>query len=279
MRCTQCGNEFEGKFCSNCGAAMPQQSVINASPINEQTVSQKKRIYNHWWFWVIVTVVAIEIIMRIDNRSIFSSNTAVKTGSTNVAAQSKEKEQLSDKQQTENKEQAKEVKKVKVIDFSSMSKSEIKSWASKNGVKCTFTKKYSSKVDSGKVISQSKEENETVDEGSTIKIVISKGKKPKTEYLNALKKAEIYSEQMHLSKRRIYLQLTSEYGEKFSADAAQYAIDHLDADYKKNALAKAKEYQENLSMSKSAIYTQLISDYGERFTKKEAQYAIDLLDD
>jgi hypothetical protein len=31
-----------------------------------------------------------------------------------------------------------------------------------------------------------------------------------------------------MSKQRIYDQLTSEYGEKFNAEAAQYAIDNLD---------------------------------------------------
>ncbi len=33
---------------------------------------------------------------------------------------------------------------------------------------------------------------------------------------------------MHMSKQRIYDQLTSEYGEKFDAEATQYAIDNLD---------------------------------------------------
>lgn len=33
---------------------------------------------------------------------------------------------------------------------------------------------------------------------------------------------------MHMSKARIYDQLTSEYGEKFTAEEAQYAIDNLD---------------------------------------------------
>ncbi len=32
---------------------------------------------------------------------------------------------------------------------------------------------------------------------------------------------------MHMSKAGIYDQLTSEYGEGFEADAAQYAIDNL----------------------------------------------------
>lgn len=100
-----------------------------------------------------------------------------------------------------------------------------------------------------------------------------------TEYTNALKKAKQYSDNMHMSKQGLYEQLTSEYGEKFSAEAAQYAIDNLDADYNANALAKAKEYEQNMAMSPAAIYDQLTSEYGEQFTAEEAQYAIDHLGD
>ena len=45
---------------------------------------------------------------------------------------------------------------------------------------------------------------------------------------------------MHLSKQGIYDQLTSEYGEKFTEDEAEYAVDNVDADWNENALAKAK---------------------------------------
>ena len=83
---------------------------------------------------------------------------------------------------------------------------------------------------------------------------------------------------MHMSKKGIYDQLASEYGEKFDADAAQYAIDNVTADWNANALAKAKEYQKTLAMSKSAIYDQLTSEYGEKFTAEEAQYAVDNLE-
>ena len=97
------------------------------------------------------------------------------------------------------------------------------------------------------------------------------------EYTNALEKAEIYSDFMHMSKSKIYEQLTSEYGENFPSDAAQYAIDNLKADYNANALAKAKDYYEQMHMSKQGVYDQLISEYGEAFTSEEAQYAIDNL--
>lgn len=94
------------------------------------------------------------------------------------------------------------------------------------------------------------------------------------EYRNALTKAQQYSDLMYMSKQGIYDQLTSEYGEKFPADAAQYAIDNVKADWNANALAKAKTYQEQGSMSKSAIHDQLTSQYGEQFTQSEADYAI-----
>lgn len=95
------------------------------------------------------------------------------------------------------------------------------------------------------------------------------------EYKNALKSAESYSKMMHMSKQAIYDQLTSEYGERFPEDAAQYAVDNLQADYNANALESAKSYYEGMSMSKQAVYDQLTSEYGEKFTAEEAQYAVD----
>ena len=94
------------------------------------------------------------------------------------------------------------------------------------------------------------------------------------EYQSALKKADLYANKMNLSKKGLYEQLTSDYGEKFNKEAAQYAVDNVKADWKKNALAKAKLYQDKMSMSKSAIHDQLVSDAGEKFTEEEAQYAM-----
>ena len=99
------------------------------------------------------------------------------------------------------------------------------------------------------------------------------------EYKNALTKGLQYANQLHMSKKGVYDQLTSSYGEGFSADAAQYAIDNMTGvDWNTNALAKAQEYYMGMSMSKSAVYDQLISEYGEQFTASEAQYAVDHLD-
>ena len=91
--------------------------------------------------------------------------------------------------------------------------------------------------------------------------------------------AETYSSTMHMSKARIYDQLTSEYGEQFTAEEAQYAVDTIQADWKANALATARNYRDNLHMSAAAIQQQLISPYGEKFTAEEAQWAMEHLDD
>lgn len=99
------------------------------------------------------------------------------------------------------------------------------------------------------------------------------------EYKSALNKAKSYSEMMSMSKAGIYDQLTSEYGEKFTPEAAQYAVDNLQADYNANALAKAKYYQEQMSMSPEGIRDQLTSEYGEKFTPEEADFAIQHLND
>lgn len=99
------------------------------------------------------------------------------------------------------------------------------------------------------------------------------------EYTSALNKAASYSRLMHMSKAGIYDQLTSEYGEQFSAEAAQYAVDNVQADWNANALAKAKDYQSQMSMSPEAIRDQLTSEYGEKFTQAEADYAIQHLND
>lgn len=96
-----------------------------------------------------------------------------------------------------------------------------------------------------------------------------------TEYKSALRSAKTYSEMMHMSKQGIYDQLTSEYGDKFPAEAAQYAVDNMTADWNANALASAESYSDTMHMSKQGIYDQLTSEYGDKFNAEEAQYAID----
>ena len=98
-----------------------------------------------------------------------------------------------------------------------------------------------------------------------------------SEYSAALGKAKSYNSLFHMSKKRMYRQLTSNF-DKFSNDAAQYAVDHLEADYKYNALFNAKNYRKLFNMSKSRLINQLTSSI-DGFTEEEANYAINHLDD
>ena len=96
------------------------------------------------------------------------------------------------------------------------------------------------------------------------------------QYNAALNKAKSYNSILHKSKKALYDSLTW-YG--FSSSAAQYAIDHLNADYKANALITAREYRKYNNLSKTEIYERLTSPYFRKFTKEEANYAIQKLGD
>ncbi len=212
----------------------------------------KKPIYKKWWFWVIVVLIVGAIGMgNSSDNTTSSTDTYKKNTSVEVI----------------------------IADFNTMTRDEAQVWFDNNKINGKITDEYSNTVTKGSLISQSISANTVAHEGDNITVVYSLGKEPTTEEKNALKKAESYSSTMHMSKSGIYKQLTSEYGEGFTAEAAQYAIDNIQADWNANALAKAKSYQSTMHMSKQNIYKQLTSEYGEGFTAEEAQYAIDHLDD
>lgn len=97
------------------------------------------------------------------------------------------------------------------------------------------------------------------------------------EYANALRSAQNYVDTMPFSRAELYDQLTSEYGGQFPADAAQYAVDNVNADWNAEALESAENYQEIMPMSDAELLNQLTSEYGDQFTQEQAQYAIDHL--
>lgn len=231
--------------------------------MEQESKENEKTFYKKWWFWLIVVIVIFMLI---------GSNNTDTTTSVNS------NENIESSTNKTNNEKIEKVQ-VTVVDFSQMSKEEIQKWGISNKVNCNITEEYSDTITKGAFISQSKQANSTIYEGDKITIIYSLGKEPSMEQKNALKKAESYSSMMHMSKAKIYEQLTSEYGEGFTAEAAQYAIDNIVADWNANALAKAKSYQTTMNMSKQKIYQQLTSEYGEAFTASEAQYAIDNLED
>lgn len=209
----------------------------------------EKPIYKKAWFWIIIIVIGIII-------GASQSNNTVNTSTNNY--------------QKDNSVE------VTIVDFSTMSKEEVKAWMDANKINGKITEEYSNDIAKGNFVSQSISANTVAHQGDKINIVYSLGKEPTVEEKNALKKAETYSNSLHMSKQGIYNQLTSSV-EGFTKEAAQYAIDNIEADWNKNALEKAKTYQTSMNMSSKAIYNQLISSV-EGFTKSEAQYAIDNLD-
>ncbi len=66
-------------------------------------------------------------------------------------------------------------KEIKVPNLLNMSMSEITEWVIENRLKLEFSDKYDEKVKANKVISASHKENDKVEQGDTIKVVISKG--------------------------------------------------------------------------------------------------------
>lgn len=291
------------KFCKFCGEKIDKSSIVcpkcgrqlqvyneNKEILKEshqEQIGDKVKVYTQAWFmWVMLiffppvgiflmwkfnstlekkTKIILSIIFGLlfiillisNNNEAADNGSGIYSGSTNESNS----------------------KKVEIIDFSSMNETEILSWCKENNLNCNIKREYSDTIPKDGYIDQSFSASTKVPENSKITISFSLGKEPSAEYKNALKKAQSYAKNLHMSKQAIYDQLTSVYGENFEKDAAQYAIDNIEWDWKANALAKAKSYRDRMSMSKNAIYEQLISEYGEQFTEDEAQYAIDHLDE
>lgn len=99
------------------------------------------------------------------------------------------------------------------------------------------------------------------------------------EHRNALKSAQNYLDFMPFSEKGLFEQLTSEYGDQYPEEAAQYAIENVEVDYNEQALKAAENYQELIPMSDKELFDQLTSEYGDQYTEEQAKYAIDHLDD
>lgn len=95
-----------------------------------------------------------------------------------------------------------------------------------------------------------------------------------SEFLAAVAKAQLYVETMPFSEEGLYDQLTSEMGEQFSPEAAQYAINMIEVNWDEEALEAALIYLEDLHMSPDAIHEQLVHPNGNQFTEEQADYAV-----
>jgi len=91
----------------------------------------------------------------------------------------------------------------------------------------------------------------------------------------ALEAAQNYLAMSGFSKAGLYEQLSSSAGEGFTAAQAQYAVDHVNANWNEEAVQSARSYLQMSPMSKADLIQQLTSSAGEGFTYEQAVYAVD----
>lgn len=78
MKCKNCGIEFDGKFCPNCGTKAEetnnQNMVVNSNNtekssesvnVKDGTKTSSTPLYKQWWFITIIAVVALLVIIMI----------------------------------------------------------------------------------------------------------------------------------------------------------------------------------------------------------------------
>jgi hypothetical protein len=106
------------------------------------------------------------------------------------------------------------------------------------------------------------------------KAVIRQQKADRRANSRALESAEGYLAMSGMSKKGLYEQLSSSAGEGFTSAQAQYAVDHVHANWKQEAVQSAKEYLDMQPMSRNDLIEQLSSDAGEGFTAEQALYAV-----
>jgi Host cell surface-exposed lipoprotein len=106
------------------------------------------------------------------------------------------------------------------------------------------------------------------------KAVIRQEKAERRANRRALQAAESYLAMSGMSKKGLFEQLSSSAGEGFTQAQAQYAVDHVDADWNKEAVESARSYLDMTPMSRNELIEQLSSSAGEGFTYEQALYAV-----
>lgn len=267
------------------------------SRVSRHRYQRRKPLYRRWWIWLIALVIVILFIngvKSVSNRSLF-----LDIDRQTVQADTNGQARVNFRTNKDNNYFVEHEKTKLIFDEEKATTGEVTlkfSYPGKYRIVVFKDGKYVAKTILVREKVSDKEASDTEsDDSSTNDISVSDGDtgnqqsesaqkddastQVSPEYKSALNKAKDYASEQYMSQQGIYRQLTSEYGEKFSADAAQYAIDNLQVDYNANALKKAKEYQSEQDMSPEAIRDQLTSEYGEQFTPEQADYAIQHLND
>jgi hypothetical protein len=106
------------------------------------------------------------------------------------------------------------------------------------------------------------------------KAAIRRAKAERRANRRALESAQSYLAMSGFSKQGLYEQLSSSAGEGFTQTEAQYAVDHVNADWNREAVESARSYLEMMPMSRAELIGQLSSSAGDGFTYEQALYAV-----
>jgi hypothetical protein len=98
---------------------------------------------------------------------------------------------------------------------------------------------------------------------------------------SAIRSAKSYLSFTGFSRVGLSGQLTSEYGEGFAPEDAEFAIATLEqsgqVDWNQEAVQSAQSYIEMSGFSRSGLFDQLTSEYGEQYTADQANFALDTI--
>lgn len=110
--------------------------------------------------------------------------------------------------------------------------------------------------------------------GATVRLTLEEKPSLSLGQQNALRSATQYLGFMHFSRAGLLEQLTSEYGEGYPAEDAEFAIATLEqtgkVDWNAEAAEAAQSYLDMMAFSRDGLYDQLTSEYGEGFTPEQA---------
>lgn len=250
--------------CPNCERSIKKENVICPYcqyNLEDGAELEKEHFYEKKWFWIIAVIVIVVFVIANSNKSEESNKN---DNSTSITNNQKNDSNITSK--TNSTISAIEKRTVSVVDFSQMSKEEIKNWCAINALQCNFTEVYSDIIKKGEFVSQNIAANMPAYEGKIITITYSKGKEPTTGQKNALSTAKSYLAYTAFSYSGLIKQL--EY-EGFSKEEAVYGVDNCGADWKEQAAKMAKSYMNYSSFSRKGLIEQL--KY-EGFTNEQSEY-------
>ena len=214
-------------------AAAPVQPV---PPLPEED-NPKPPIYKQWWFWVIIGVVVVGMIVAIVLAAGKKDDKEVSQSSSNTTMQT-------------------------TTEYTTEQTTYVSTTEEQTTQETTTQQQTTTQ--------EQTTQEQTTQEDSTDKTTEDEDDR-ESRYNYALEKAKSLSSLMHMSRQGIYNELVSSGGENLAEDAAQYAIDHLKANYKANALTVAEEYSMQ-GMDEDSIYEKLVNE--DLFTESEADYAV-----